>query len=123
VSENDGVRETLLHKRRHREPYYHNSVMFEDLGRALAKLLAADTDRSLHSMLRRERAKIAAGLALSQAIYGGRWAALRTLVRSSQYSWGYPEWWVGGAEAAARAVTPASIVRIARVLVGRSRGG
>jgi glycosyltransferase involved in cell wall biosynthesis len=123
LSEIDGVRETLLLVRSHREHFHKDPIVFEDRGRALEKLLAADTARSLHSILRRERAKVAAGLARSQAICGGRRAALRTLARSSQYSWGYREWWLGGAEAAARALAPASILRIARLLLRRGRGG
>ena len=122
LSEIDGVRETLLLVRSHAEHFHKDPIVFEDRGRALEKMLAACTDRSLHAMLRRERAKVAAGLARSQAVCGRRWAALRTLVRSSQYSWGYPQWWLYGAEAAARAVTPTTILRIVRSLVGRSRG-
>jgi glycosyltransferase involved in cell wall biosynthesis len=123
VSEIDGVRDTLLYVRTHAEHFHRDPIVFEDRGRALEKLLAANPDRSLQTMLRRERAKVAAGLARSHAIDGGRWAALMALVRSSQYSCGYPEWWLGGAEAAARAVAPASILRIVRFLLGRSRGG
>ena len=123
LSEIDGVHETLLLVRSHRDHFHKDPIVFEDRGRALEKMLAASTDRALHSLLRRERAKVAAGLARTQAVCGGRWAALHTLVKSSQYSWGYPEWWLRGAGAAARAVTPASILRVARYLVGRSRGG
>jgi glycosyltransferase involved in cell wall biosynthesis len=121
LSEIDGVREPLLLVRSHREHFHKDPIVFEDRGRALEKMLAASTDRSLHSMLRRERAKVAVGLAHNQAVYGGRWTALRTLVKSSRYSWGYREWWLGGAVAAARAVTPAGVLRIARFVVGRSR--
>jgi glycosyltransferase involved in cell wall biosynthesis len=123
LSEIDGVRETLLLVRSHREHFHKDPIVFEDRGRALAKMLSAGTDPSLHSVLRRERAKVAAGLARSHALCGGRLAALRTLMKSSQYSWGYPEWWLGGAEAAARALAPASILRIARFLRRRGRGG
>jgi glycosyltransferase involved in cell wall biosynthesis len=123
LSEIDGVRETLLHVRTHREHFHEDPIVFEDRGRALEKMLGASTDRFVHSMLRRERAKVAAGLARSQVVYGDRWTALRTLVKSSQYSWGYPQWWLGGAQAAARAVTPASVLRIARSLLGRGRNG
>jgi hypothetical protein len=122
ASEIDGVCETLLHVRSHREHFHRNSIVFEDRGRALEKILAMSTDRSLRSMLRRERAKVAAGLAHSQAVCGGRWAALQTLARSSRYSWTYPEWWLGGAKAAARAVTPGGVLRVARTVVGRDRG-
>jgi glycosyltransferase involved in cell wall biosynthesis len=122
LSEMDGIRDTLLLKRRHTENYTDDAIAFEDCGRALEKMLAAGTDHPLYSVLRRERAKVAAGLARTQAICGGRWAALRTLARSSQYSWSYREWWLGGTKAAVRAVTPASVLRVARVLVGRSRG-
>ena len=122
LSEIDGVRETLLHVRTHREHFHSDAIVLEDRGRALEKILALSTDRSLRSMLHRERAKVAAGLARSQAICGGRWAALRTLARSSQYSWGYREWWLGGAKAAVRAVTPAGVLRVARAVAGRGRG-
>jgi glycosyltransferase involved in cell wall biosynthesis len=121
VSEIDGVRETLLHKRSHPASYYDSAMVFENLSRALTKLLAADSDRALHPMLGRERAKLAASLAHSQAVCGSRWAALRTLLRSSKYSWAYREWWMGGAHAAARAMAPEGILRIARSVVRRIR--
>ena len=123
LSEIDGVDQTLLHKRRHQEHYGNYANAFEGRLRALEKMLIAAKDRSLQSALRRERAKVAAGLARSYAICGGRWAALRTLAKSSQYSWEYPEWWLGGAEAAARAVTPSSVRRLARSVLRRNRDG
>jgi hypothetical protein len=122
LSEIDGVRETLLYKRTHQESYYNETMVLEERQRALEKILAAGGHRSLHSTLRRERAKLAAQLARNQAFLGWRWAALLTLARSSQYSWGYHEWWLGGAHAAARAMAPASVVRIARAVVRRGRG-
>jgi glycosyltransferase involved in cell wall biosynthesis len=122
LTEMDGIRETLLLKRRHAENYTDDAIAFEDRGRALEKILVASTDRTLRWLLRRERAKVAAGLARSQAVRGGRWAALCTLARSSQYSWGYREWWLEGAKAAARAVAPAAVVRVAREVAGRGRG-
>jgi len=121
LTEMDGIRETLLLKRRHAENYTDDAVALEDRGRALEKILTVSTDRSLRTTLHRERAKVAAGLARSQAVGGGRWAALCTLARSSQYSWGYREWWLGGAKAAARAVTPAGVLRVARAVAGRGR--
>jgi GT2 family glycosyltransferase len=121
LSQIDGVRETLLHVRIHRDHFHKDCIVFEDRGRALEKILAVSTDRSLRSMLRRERAKVAAGLARSQAIGGGRWAALRTLAKSSRYSWDYREWWLAGAKTAVRAVTPAGVLRVARTVVGRGR--
>jgi hypothetical protein len=122
LSEIDGVREILLHKRTHRESYYNDTMVLEDRARALEKVLAAGSPPSLHSTLRRERAKLAAQVARNQAFLGSRWAALRTLARSSQYSWGYHEWWLGGAHAAARAMAPAGIVRFARAMVRRGGG-
>jgi glycosyltransferase involved in cell wall biosynthesis len=122
LSEIDGVRETLLHVRKHREHFHSDSIALEDQGRALEKMLAASDDRSLRALLRRERAKVAASLARSQAVCGDRWAALRTVARSSQFSWSYREWWLGSAKAAARAVTPPGILRVARAVVGRGRG-
>jgi glycosyltransferase involved in cell wall biosynthesis len=122
LTEMDGIRDTLLHKRRHAENYSDDTIALEDRGRALEKMLVVSTDLTLRSLLHRERAKAAAELARSQAIGGGRWAALRTVVRSSQYSWGYRTWWLGSAKAAARAVTPSGVLRAARAVVGRSRG-
>jgi glycosyltransferase involved in cell wall biosynthesis len=121
LTEMDGIRETLLHKRRHAENYSDLTIAFEDRGHALQKMLVASTDRTLRSLLRRERAKAAAGLARCQASGGGRWAALRTVVRSSQYSWGYREWWLESAKAAARAVAPSGVLRVARAVAGRRR--
>jgi glycosyltransferase involved in cell wall biosynthesis len=124
LSEIDGVRETLVLKRRHTENFTDVAIAFEDRGRALQKMLAAGFDHPLDLVLRRERAKAAADLARTQAIRGSRLAALRTLARSSQYSWGYREWWLGGAKTAVRAVTPASVLRVARVFfTGRGRSG
>jgi glycosyltransferase involved in cell wall biosynthesis len=119
LSEIDGVPQILLHKRTHRESYYTDTMVLEDRGRALEKVLAGGGHVSLHATLRRERAKLAAQVARNQAFVGSRWAALRTLARSSQYSWGYHEWWLGGAHAAARAMAPASVVRIARAMARR----
>jgi glycosyltransferase involved in cell wall biosynthesis len=122
LTQMDGIRGTLLHKRRHAENISDLTIALEDRGHALQKMLIASTDRTLRSLISKERAKAAAGLARSQASCGGRWAALRTVLRSSQYSWGYREWWLGSARAAARAVTPSGVVRVARAVVGRGRG-
>jgi glycosyltransferase involved in cell wall biosynthesis len=121
LSQIQGVRETLALVRSHREHFHKNPIVYEDRGRALEKALAANSDRGVHALLRRERAKAAACQARSEAIQGGRWAALRTLVKSAQYSWGYPEWWMGGATTAARAMAPEGILRIARAVVHRRR--
>ena len=120
LSEMDGICETLLLKRRHAENYTDDAIALEDRGRALEKILAVSTDHSLRATLHRERAKVAVGLARSQAVDGGRWAALCTLARSSQY-WDCREWWLGGAKAAARAVAPAGVLRVARAVAGRGR--
>jgi glycosyltransferase involved in cell wall biosynthesis len=122
LSEIDGVRETLVHVRKHQGHFHSDSIALEDQGRALEKMLAASDDRSLRSLLRRERAKVAASLARSQAVCGDRWAALRTVARSSHYSWSYREWWLGSTKAAARAVMPSGVLRVARAVVGRARG-
>jgi glycosyltransferase involved in cell wall biosynthesis len=120
----DGVRDTLLLKRRHGEHHGNNALAIEEgLRRAFEKMLAAGTHPALHPVLRRERAKLAASTARIQAIWGSRGAALHTLLRSSLYSWGYPEWWRGAVGAVVRAVTPASVVRMARIVAHRNRGG
>lgn len=117
LSELDGVPEILLYKRTHRESYYNDTMVLEDRARAFEKVLATGRYPSLHATLRRERAKLAAKVARNQAFLGRRWAALRTLARSSHYSWRYHEWWLDGAHAAARAMAPASVARIARAVV------
>jgi glycosyltransferase involved in cell wall biosynthesis len=122
LSEIHGVRETLLHVRNHRERFHKDPIVFEDLGRAFTKALGVSANRGVHSILRRARAKAAASLARSQAISGDRWAALRTLARSFQYSSRYREWWMEGGHAAARAIAPEGILRIARSIVRRRRG-
>ena len=123
LSEIHGVNETLVLVRSHGEHFHHNTIVLEDRARALEKLRAASTDRFVQSVLRRERAKAATGLARSQAADGGRWVALRTLAKSSQYAWAYPEWWLRGAVAAARAVAPMSIVRVVRTVRRRGWSG
>lgn len=120
VSELDSVRDTLLHKRAQRAPYYDQASVLENLDHALEKLMATDTARPLQPLLRSECAKLAAAHARSQVISGHRWAALRTLAQSPPYSWRYREWWLGGFEAVVRAVTPAGVLRVARAVVRRS---
>ena len=121
VSEIDGVEMTLAHVRSHRERFHDPGLVLEERARALEKLLAAGTGSRTLQVLCRERAKAAADLARGQAIRGGRVASVRTLAKSLRYAWPYPEWWLGGAEAAVRAVTPPRLLRIARILAGRGR--
>jgi glycosyltransferase involved in cell wall biosynthesis len=121
LSEIDGVHDTLAFVRSHQEHFHRYPAVFEDRSRALEKLLRNGSDRSLLALLRKERARAAADLARSQAVLGGRLAALRTLVKSSQYSWAFRDWWVGGAHAAARAVAPPGVLKIARAVVRHRR--
>ena len=67
LSEIDGVQQTLLHKRRHQEHFGNEFMAFADRLRALEKMLAGVTDRSLLLVLRAERAKVTAALARSRA--------------------------------------------------------
>jgi len=120
LSEIDGVRETLVHVRGHGERFHKPPIVLEDRARVLEKLLIAGAARRIRSTLLRERAKAAIAVARSQAIQRRRWAALQTLVKSSHYSWGYGEWWLGSVETAARAVAPAGVLRVARAVVRRS---
>jgi len=120
VSEIDGVRDNLVHVRGHGERFHKPPVVLEDRARVLEKLLTANDDRRIRSTVLRERARAAVAVARSQATQRRRWAALQTLVKSSHYSWGYGEWWVGGVGAAARAVAPAGVLRVARAVVRRS---
>jgi glycosyltransferase involved in cell wall biosynthesis len=121
LSEIDGIHETLVFKRTHQEHFTRYPAVFEDRSRALEKMLGNGLNPAMLALLRRERARAAADLARNQAVLGGRLAALRTLLKSSQYSWAFRDWWVGGAHAAVRAVAPAGILKIARAVVRRRR--
>jgi glycosyltransferase involved in cell wall biosynthesis len=121
LSEIDGVHETLVFVRVHQEHFHRYPAVFEDRSRALEKLLRNGLDRPVLALLRRERARAAADLARSQAVLGGRLAALCTLAKSSQYSWTFRDWWIRGAYSAARAVAPAGILKIARAVARRRR--
>ena len=116
-----GVPEILLHVRSHREHFHRESGVYEGRLRAIEKMLTAGSEGTRLELLQRERARVAAGLARSQAIQLSRGAALRTLLRSSAYSWSYGNWWVQGAKAAARALTPRSVQRMAGRVVRRGR--
>jgi len=120
-SELDGVDQTLLYKRARRAPEYYDSCMvLEHLGRSLEKLLAANSDRGVRSLARRERSRLAAALALSQAAGGRRRAAVRTLMRSPPYSLRYRVWWRAVIGAGVHAVAPPSTLRVARRLLRRA---
>lgn len=119
LSEIDGIRDTLLHKRVSTQPYYSEASTLQERRQSLGKVLAASGPGALRSLLRRERAKLAAQLARNQAVLGGRGAALRTLARTALSSWTFREWWWVGAYAAARALAPASVVHIARTVARR----
>lgn len=111
-SELDAVPDLLLQIRRHGEHCGSDAIAFEERARVLDKLL--DSDPSLGALVRRERARVAIGLARSHAVYGSGLDAFRALLRSPSYAWRYPEWWLGACETAARAVTPEGARRIAR---------
>jgi len=121
-SEIDAVHEPLLLVRRHGEHSGDDPTAFEDRGRALEKLLSTGIHRSLDSLVRRERAKAAAGLARSHSISGNRSAVVRVILRAPRYAWRYGAWWLGAVAAAARAFAPKGLRRMVRRWRARRAG-
>jgi glycosyltransferase involved in cell wall biosynthesis len=113
-SEIDAIDESLTLVRRHAEHSGNDVTALQDSERVIGKVLRAGGVEHLHSILRRQRAEIATGLARSHAAGGNRLSALRALLSSAEYSWRYPQWWLGALQATARAVAPQAVWQVAR---------
>jgi len=120
-SEIDAVDEPLTLVRRHTEHSGDDVTAFVDCRRALEKVLRWPNARHLGPMVRRQRAKVCAGLAKSHAASGNRMSVLLTLLASAHYSWRYRIWWQGAVEAMGRAFAPAGVRKTVRRLWGGRR--
>ncbi len=106
-SEIDGVDEPLTLIRRHQQHSGDDLTAWRDRRRVMERALSAPVNAPFTCLLRRLRARTAAGLALSEAASGRRLRALATLAMSAPYSWRYRQWWRGAARALLTAGTPA----------------
>ena len=114
TSELDGVDEPLTLVRRHALHGGNDILAWRDRRRVVEKALRVDSDPRFTAILREQRAVMSAGLAGSQARYGKRSEALRTLVASAPYSWPYRRWWSVAWRTAARALAPRALRRLVR---------
>jgi glycosyltransferase involved in cell wall biosynthesis len=116
-SEIEGIDEVLTLVRRHAQHSGSDVIAWRDRRRVFEKMLrngaAGDLGHRLHEL----RARMAAGLAKSEAMSGKRLSALGTILVSARYSWQYPHWWRGALAAMARAFAPAGLRRV----IGRYR--
>ena len=117
ASELDGVDEPLTLVRRHGSHGGSDILAWSDRRRVIEKALRDGTNgASFAAVLRERRAAMSAGLARSQALYGRRRDALRTVAASAAYSWRYRCWWGGALSATVRAATPPLVQRAWRAL-------
>jgi glycosyltransferase involved in cell wall biosynthesis len=122
LSELDGVDEPLTLVRRHGQHGGSDIIAWRDLRRIIEKALRTTRDAQFAALLREQRAVSSAGLARSQALFGGRGDVLRTLAGSAPYSWRYLAWWRGSSYALARAFAPRVVRSAVRALRGRVQG-
>jgi glycosyltransferase involved in cell wall biosynthesis len=117
VSELDGVDETLTLVRRHGLHGGSDIIAWRDLRTVIEKALRSTGDAQFAALLREQLALTSAGLARSQALFGGsRRDVVHTLAESAPYSWRYVRWWRTGAYALARAIAPAGARSALRAL-------
>jgi glycosyltransferase involved in cell wall biosynthesis len=94
LSEVNVVNEPLALVRSHNEHYSADRArVYEARFRLLNKMRTQTTTARLRSILRTERAKTAASLAMAYAASGRRTIALRTLWSSTKYAWHTRRWW------------------------------
>ena len=118
-SEVDAIEEPLTLVRRHGLHHGDDVTAWCDRRRVFEKALRTSADPRLRARLRRLRAEMSAGLALSEAAAAMRLRALGTLLTSARYSWPYPRWWRGAGSTLWRACAPLHL----RGLVRRHRHG
>lgn len=111
----DAIDAALTLVRRHTQHFSGQGVIpFESNVRIIEKLLRSGTVEHLRPVLLKQRAELAAGLARIQAGAGDRIDALRTLYFSAPSSWRYGGWWYAALGAAAWALTPQPVQKLAR---------
>jgi glycosyltransferase involved in cell wall biosynthesis len=101
------ISEPLILVRTHSEHYSADRIsVYEARFRLLDKMSSYAATGRLRTILRIERAKNAASLALVSAIAGRRAGALRMLWRSRECAWHQREWWFKARLTLAHAVVP-----------------
>jgi glycosyltransferase involved in cell wall biosynthesis len=78
------------------------------------KKLEDTSEPRLRPLLRRERVRMAVGLAWTYAVMGSRANVLRTVCRSFPFSWRYARWWWGSAKALVRPFIPGRLLALRR---------
>jgi glycosyltransferase involved in cell wall biosynthesis len=119
VSELDGIDEPLTLVRRHGRHSGSDILAWRDLRRVVEKALRATDDARFAALLREQRAVTSAGLARSQALFGSRSDALRTLAASAPFSWRYVHWWRAALHVSALALAPRILRRAVRAVRAR----
>jgi glycosyltransferase involved in cell wall biosynthesis len=114
ASEIDAIDEPLTLVRRHAQHGGSDAIAWRDRRRVFEKMLRLHGDHELGLTLRRLRADMSAGLALSHALAGERLATLLTLLGSVGYAWRYRRWWRAALGAGAHAVAPGAVRHILR---------
>jgi glycosyltransferase involved in cell wall biosynthesis len=110
-SEIDGIERVLTLVRRHAQHSGDDVTAWRDRRCVFEKLLCSEIGGQQRPRLRGLRARMAAGLARSQASFGRRTAALSTLASSAPYSWRYAHWWLKAPGTLLRALLPAAMRR------------
>jgi glycosyltransferase involved in cell wall biosynthesis len=110
----DLIPASLVLVRRHKEHYSDEIAGLEDLRLMFAKVRRSGVAAHLTPVLRRRRARVAAGLARSHSLQRSRLRVLRTVLSSAHYSWRYRQWWGGALAAMARAFAPAGALQVIR---------
>jgi GT2 family glycosyltransferase len=107
LSEVSVINEPLVLVRSHHEHYSADRVrVYEARSRLLNKMKTRTATVRMRTILRIERAKTAASLAMAYAVSGRRAIALKTLWSSRKYAWHSRKWWWIASETMGRAVAP-----------------
>jgi glycosyltransferase involved in cell wall biosynthesis len=109
------LKQPLACVRRHNSHFSRTGVpSLEARRRVLEKIGQLVTDSQHRAIVRRERARAAAALAVLHAVSGVRAPTLRTLASSLRYSWRYGAWYASSCRALAHLVLPSWSVNLIR---------
>jgi glycosyltransferase involved in cell wall biosynthesis len=117
------VNEPLARIRVHEDNYSSQDVSagLAGWGCALKKLEDSSEPR-LRPLVRRERVRMAVGLARAHAVMRSRSNVLRTVCRTFPFSWRYMLWWWGCAKALFRPLIPEHLLALRRRLLSEAHG-
>ena len=97
--------------RRHAQHSGDDVTAWRDRRRVFEKLLCTEVGVRQGPRLRELRARMAAGLARSEANFERRTDALSTLASSAPYCWRHPHWWLEAPGTLLRTLLPAAMRR------------